>query len=597
MHIVATAGHVDHGKSALVEALTGTHPDRLAEERRRGLTLDLGFAWTDPAAGGPIAFVDVPGHQRFVPTMLAGVGPAPAALLVVAADEGMRAQSYEHLRALHALRVAHGLLVVTKTDLADAGPALAGARAALAGTSLAGVPAVPVSARTGAGLPELRAALDRLAAGLPAPDPAADVRLWLDRAFTIAGAGTVVTGTLSGGTLRVGDALLLGDVPVRVRGLQALGAARESVAAAARVAVNLRGVPRAAARRGLALLTPGAWLTADTVDVRLDPAPDDTRPGRTARGGGRERIGRDGMLHVGSAAVPVHARALAPDLARLRLARPLPLRVGDRALWRDPGSHAIVGVVVLDVRPPPLDRRHRPADRAAALAGGVPDGAALLAAHGLRRGAELRAMGVTPPGTPAAGDWYADPAHWAALRGRLAAAVAAYAAGNPLHPAMPVEAAAAALGVAPEVAGALVAPPLVRRGGRIAAGDAGLPEPVRAAVAALLAGLADAPFAAPAADRLAALGLGGRELAAAARAGLLLRLPGGVVLGPAAPAAAAARLAELPQPFTASAARLAWGTSRRVAIPLLEHLDATGRTIRVDDAHRRLSDRPPADGA
>lgn len=574
MHIIATAGHVDHGKSALVEALTGTHPDRLVEERRRGLTIDLGFAWT--AGPDPIAFVDVPGHRRFVGTMLAGVGPAPAALFVVAADEGMRAQSYAHLRALHAFGVRHGVLAVTRADLADPGAALAEARAALAGSTLRGAAAVAVSARTGAGLDALRAALRRCVAALPHPDPDADVRLWADRAFTATGAGTVVTGTLQAGRLRVGDALLLDGREVRVRALQTLGQRRDEVTAAARVAVNLRGVPREDLRRGAALLTPGAWLHTDEVDVRWTTA--DVPP-------------RDGTLHIGAAAVPVRLRALDAHHARLRLARRLPLRVGDRALWRDPGSGAIAGVTVLDVRPPALGRRLRGRDRAAALACGVPDAAALLRWHGLLRAPTLRAMGVSPPGAPVAGDWHADPGHWARLRERLRAAATAYAAKNPLFAAMPVEAAAEALGVDRSVVPALVAAPLALREGRIAAAGTGaaLPAAVRRAVDTLLRDLAAAPFAVPDAPRLAALGLGARELAAAARAGLLLRLADTVVLAPEAPDEAVRRLATLDQPFTASDARRVWGTARRVAIPLLEHLDAAGRTVRVDDNRRRLA--------
>src|SRR5688572_25526016 len=201
MFVVATAGHVDHGKSTLVRALTGMEPDRLAEEQRRGMTIELGFVWTPLPSGSVVAFVDVPGHQRFVPTMLAGAGPVPAALVVVAADEGWMPQSAEHLAALDALGVRHGLIAVTRSDLADPGPALDRARAEVAATSLGTVEAVSVSATTGKGLADLRVALDRLGAMLPAADPAAPVRLWVDRCFTIHGSGTVVTGTLGAGTL------------------------------------------------------------------------------------------------------------------------------------------------------------------------------------------------------------------------------------------------------------------------------------------------------------------------------------------------------------------------------------------------------------
>src|SRR6516225_12337473 len=171
MYVVATAGHVDHGKSTLVRALTGMEPDRWAEERRRGMTIDLGYAWMTLPSGERLAFVDVPGHERFVPNMLAGVGPVPAVMFVVAADEGWMPQSAEHLAAIDALAISRGLLVVTRADLADPAPALRDAGDRIRGTSLGGVDATAVSAVTGEGLPELRAALDRLAASMPASDP------------------------------------------------------------------------------------------------------------------------------------------------------------------------------------------------------------------------------------------------------------------------------------------------------------------------------------------------------------------------------------------------------------------------------------------
>ena len=223
MHVIATAGHVDHGKSALVRALTGMEPDRWAEERRRGLTIDLGFAWTTLPSGRRLALVDVPGHERFVGNMLAGVGSVPAALVVVAADDGWSAQTAEHVAVLDALGVRHALLAVTKSDVADAGPVLADVRERLAGTSMGEVTGVGVSALTGAGMPELTAALERLLAELPAPATDGSVRLWIDRAFTIRGAGTVVTGTLAAGAVEAGDRLDLGGREVVVRGVQSLG--------------------------------------------------------------------------------------------------------------------------------------------------------------------------------------------------------------------------------------------------------------------------------------------------------------------------------------------------------------------------------------
>jgi selenocysteine-specific elongation factor len=586
MHVVATAGHVDHGKSTLIRALTGMEPDRWAEERRRGMTIDLGFGWTSLPSGQRVAFVDVPGHERFVANMLAGAGGAPAVLFVVAADEGWMPQSAEHLDALDALGVRHGLLAVTRCDLADPAPAAARAVEEIGRTTLGAVEPVVVSGRTGAGLADLRAALDRLLRALPVPDPGADVRLWVDRAFTIRGAGTVVTGTLGAGRLRVGDELLLApaSLPVRVRALQALGEPVEEVTGVSRVAVNLRGLPVEDVRRGHALLTPARWLAVAEVDVRL-------RGGATGNEQARD-LPAECLLHIGSAQVAVRLRPLGPDTARLALSTPLPLRIGDRAVLRDSGRHRIAaGLTVLDVAPPPLRRRGSAAARAAELAtmDGRPDGAAELGRRLMVRSAELAAMGADPPVPPAAGDWLVEPAHWAALRERLSRTVSDYQADHPLDHGMPVEAARQRLGL-PDVrlAQALVAAPLRLADGRISSGAPSLPRPIERAVAALRGDLADRPYSAPEAHRLAELGLGPRELAAAVRAGALAKVAEGIYLLPGAVAAVTAALAGLPQPFTVSEAREALGTTRRVVVPLLELLDARGQTRRLVD-NRRLA--------
>ncbi|MFG1939329.1 selenocysteine-specific translation elongation factor [Micromonospora tulbaghiae] len=586
MWVVATAGHVDHGKSTLVRALTGMEPDRWAEERRRGMTIDLGFAWTALPSGGTIAFVDVPGHERFVPNMLAGVGPVPAALIVVAADEGWMPQSAEHLAALDALGVSYGLLAVTRADLADPGPATARARAEIAATSLGEVEAVPVSAVTGAGLPELRAALDRLTARLPDPARDAPVRLWADRAFTVRGSGTVVTGTLGGGRLRVGDELELAATgeAVRVRGLHSLGVARAEVEAVARVAVNLRGLSRDRVGRGDALLTPGRFGRTDLLDVRLAGDPAANLPATLT-------------LHVGSAAVPARVRPLGPDTVRLRLARPLPLLIGDRALLRDPGRHHVAGgVTVLDVDPPPLRRRGAAAVRAAVLAGldGRPDLAGELRRRRLIRAGDLTRMGVPPTAMPVAGQWLADPEHWRNLGRRLTDEVTRYAAEHPLAAGVPVDVLRHRLDLPDRaLVTALLRPPLRLRDGLVtAAGQGTLPDPVARAVDRVRAEYGDRPFQAPEAHHLADLGLGPREIGAAVRAGALLKLAENVVLLPGAPDDAVRVLAGLPQPFTLSAARQALGTTRRVAVPLLELLDRRGATRRLPDDAREVV-RPP----
>lgn len=586
MYVVATAGHVDHGKSTLIRALTGMEPDRWAEEHRRGMTIDLGFAWTGLSSGATVAFVDVPGHEGFVPNMLAGVGTVPAVMFVVAADEGWMPQSREHLEALSALGVRDGLLVVTRSDLMDPELARDEALEHLAGSSLGRVPAVCVSGRTGSGLEELREALDTMLAGLPAANVDGDVRLWVDRAFTIRGAGTVVTGTLGAGTLGVGDEFVLSPQGrrVSVRGLQCLGERVESVSATARVAVNLRGVPRDAVGRGRALLTPDAWLRTRILDVGLT-------------GVAAADLPRQVMLHAGTAAVQARVRPLGDDTARLSLAEPLPLRIGDRALVRDPGAGRIPGAVtVLDVRPPPLRRRGAAAARAGQLAtmAGKPDGAGELRRRGLVLRADLVAMGAqVPVCTPEAGGWLVDPDVLDSRAALLVGAVADHDESNPLEPGMPVETARQLTGM-PEAGlvqlllGRPEAATLYLNNGRIHRQASGptLPAQVRRAVDALRGDLAEHPFAAPEAGRLKELGLGPKQLAAATRSGDLLKIAEGVYLAPGVDQLAVERLLDLPSPFTLSQARRALATSRRVIAPLMELLARRGVTRRLpDDTH------------
>ncbi|MGI5253472.1 selenocysteine-specific translation elongation factor [Actinacidiphila glaucinigra] len=585
MRVIATAGHVDHGKSALIQALTGTHPDRLAEERRRGLTIDLGFAWTDVPSGERLTFVDVPGHERFVPTMLAGVGPVPAVLFVVAADEGWKPQSAEHLAAVDALGVRHGLLAVTRCDLADPGPATAQALDRIRSSTLGDVEAVAVSARTGTGLAELRAALDRLAARLPDGDADAPVRLWIDRAFTVRGSGLVVTGTLGAGRIRRGDVLVTARSgrSVRVRALQALGQEAGLVRATTWLAVNLRGLDKESTGRGDALLTPGGFVPCLRCDVRVH--------GGTPAG----ELPRTAVAHIGSAAVPVRVRPLGADIVRLTLPAPLPLRVGDRAVLRDPGLRRVLaGLTVLDPRPPDLLRRGAAARRAAELgvALGAPSEADELRRRLLVTRQELTAMGVAVHTVPVAGDWHAEPAHWTALRARLTELVTAYRTERPAEEGVPVDIARHRLGLpSTSLVEALVTPPLRLSLGRVSSGPDSLPAAVADAVGRLTAELAGRPFAAPQAQRLAELGLGRRELAAAVRHGAVLLLAEHVVLLPDAPRLAADRLSELDQPFTVGTASRALETSRRVTVPLLEHCDGQGITELLPDRRRRCAPR------
>ncbi len=594
MYVVATAGHVDHGKSTLVKRLTGREPDRWAEERDRGLTIDLGFVWTRTPADRDVAFVDVPGHEKFLGNMLAGVGPAPAVMFVVAADEGWQEQSDDHRDAVNAFGVRHGLVVLTRADRASAERRTqveARVRRELAGTTLADAPVVTVSAHTGEGIDELLATLDAVLAAAPAPSTQARVRMWIDRSFTIRGAGTVVTGTLAAGTVAVGDTLSLSTAAglreVQVRSIQSEESAHETIGPVNRVALNLRGVSAEEVGRGDALLTPDAWPVVGVVDARRTSGADFADPPQEV------------ALHVGTAQVQAQVRPLGEEHVRLTLDRPLPLAVGDRMVLRKSGDrHVHAGVAVLDVDPPELTRRGDARRRAADLVALPETGDVVheVTRRGAIRREDLLRFGLAVPETPPTGivafrGWWIHAPQVIAWRDTLTDALDAHLAANPLSPGLSRGAALSALALPAEellalpVAAAKLeqAEGLIRQPG--AKVDLGAAE---AGVATLEARLRTAPFVAPEADDLAALNLRAKQLAAAERAGRLLRLAEGVVLLPDAPRKAKAVLAGLPQPFTTSEARKALGTSRRVAIPLLEHMDAKAMTRRIDGANRRV---------
>jgi len=274
MRVVSTAGHVDHGKSTLIERLSGIDPDRLAEEKARGLTIDLGFAWFVTPAGHEIGVVDVPGHERFVHNMLAGVGSVDATIFVVAANEGWKPQSEEHLGILDMLGARGAVVALTKSDLVDDITLKARARqiaGRLAGTTLAGSEVIPVSAAKGTGIDKLLAAIDRMLARAGEPSDRAWPRVFLDRAFSVKGAGTVVTGTLTGGTLSLDQAVVVlpaGHVS-RLRGIQTHKKVLDVARPVSRVALNLAGLERAQLGRGDAVVLPGQWHPTTELDVRL----------------------------------------------------------------------------------------------------------------------------------------------------------------------------------------------------------------------------------------------------------------------------------------------------------------------------------------
>jgi selenocysteine-specific elongation factor len=363
LHVIGTAGHVDHGKSALVERLTGMDPDRFAEEKARGLTIDLGFAWLTLPSGNEIGLIDVPGHERFVKNMLAGAGGITICLFVVAANEGWKPQSGEHLAIVDTLGISSGVIVLTKSDLVeDLDAVRASVAAHVAGTSLASFPVVACSSVTGDGLDELVAELDRVVSRTA---PAVDVgrpRLWVDRVFTIAGAGTVVTGTLAGGSLSAGASVEIapeGRV-TRVRTIQSHKKEVASIAPGNRVALNLAGLERQGAERGNAIVLPGSFRTTRLIDVELSA----TSVDQMGRAAGITEKGAH-LLYVGSAEVPVRVKLIGSDaiepggsgFAQLRLQDPLPLQRDDRFVLRDAGRVVTLGGGrVLDPLPEPARR-------------------------------------------------------------------------------------------------------------------------------------------------------------------------------------------------------------------------------------------------
>lgn len=356
MRVVATAGHVDHGKSSLVRVLTGTDPDRWAEEQRRGLTLDLGFAHTTLASGAGISFVDVPGHVRFLPNMLAGVGAVSACMFVVAATEVWKPQSEEHLRILELLGVTHGIIALTKVDLVDDDHRwLAAAEVAdrVAGTFLENAASIEVSSTTGEGLDELRQALERLAESTPAAPDRGRPRLWVDRVFAARGSGTVVTGTLTGGEVAVDDRVEVGAGRhlARLRGLQTLGHTVERIGPGHRVAMNLAGVEHHQLRRGDAVVRPEQWHHTHMVDAEL-----------RVLAGLDHVVSRRGayVAYVGSAEIPVRMRVLGREAiepggrqaVRLHLGLDVPVLPGDRFVLRESGrGETVGGGEILDVAP------------------------------------------------------------------------------------------------------------------------------------------------------------------------------------------------------------------------------------------------------
>ena len=356
MHIIATAGHVDHGKSTLVRALTGTDPDRLAEEKKRGLTIDLGFAFTTLPSGRKLSFIDVPGHIRFIKNMLAGVGGVDACIFVVAATEGWKPQSEEHLRILELLGISHGIVALTQIGLVDdelAQLAHMDIEEKTEGSFLQDAPVIAVDSIDGTGIDELRDALDVLTKEAPNATNTKRPRLWIDRSFAATGAGSVVTGTLTGGRIRVDDELTLipGEKQTRIRAIQTQGEARTKIDPGHRVALNLTHVDQQALSRGVALVFDDQWHRTNRFDASIQILANLSH-----------EVSRRGAfsLYIGSGEWPVRIRVLGPKRlapgskgqVRVFLSEDLPLLPGDRFVLRESGRDETVGGgQVLDVDP------------------------------------------------------------------------------------------------------------------------------------------------------------------------------------------------------------------------------------------------------
>ncbi len=575
MRVVATAGHVDHGKSTLVLALTGTDPDRFPEEKARGLTIDLGFAFCTLPSGADVGFVDVPGHTRFIKNMLAGVGAVDIAMLVVAANEGWKPQSEEHLRILDLLDVRHGIVVVTKAETVDTETlelAQIEVEEHLQGSTFEALEIVTCDARTGSGLDDVRTALDRVLSTAPSARDVQRPRLWIDRVFAAKGAGTVVTGTLTGGAITTDDELDAGGHRVRVRGIESHGQPSGRGDPGARIALNLVGVDRHDLARGDAVVRAGQWRAVTTVDVDITVLAE-------------AELKRRGRLTaaVGSGEHRVWLRRLDDRFARLRFDDPLPLAPGDRIVLRDSGAkRTVAGAIVLDVTPV-----RRAADAPSRLTKPLArrileDGWVGVAGLDARTGMPADAARdlLVAAGGEGLGESIVDADVAAAARGDAHAEVHAHHREHPNDAGIALIDLARTLGLEIAQLDALVtsSPELVVDRGRVRDRDHATPRATSAAGRALLAALATEPFAPPMpGDRALARTL--------VREGAVVEVDGIYFAATAIDAARALVIAALRDrgSLTIADARDVLGSTRKYVVPIMGRMDSEGVTRRRGD--------------
>lgn len=609
LHVVATAGHVDHGKSSLIARLTGIDPDRLAEEKRRGLTIDLGFAWLTLPSGREIGFVDVPGHERFIRNMLAGVGPLRLVLFVVAADEGWKPQSEEHLQIVDVLGADGAVVALTKGDLVDEvalEERTAQVRQRLAGTRLESAVIVPCSAATGKGIDDVRDALDAMVAAAPLPETEGRPRQYLDRVFTMRGSGTVVTGTLTGGPIRVGQEveILPSGHRGRIRGLQTHKRPLEVAVPVRRLAVNLSGTPREALERGDVLTLPGQWRPTAMFDAMLRPVRGLTHP-LSPRGAY--------MLHAGSAERNVRIRLFSNDdermpderLIRVTARRPMVLDVGDRFVLREAGRReTVAGGVVLDPEPPRRwDEEHTAILRSRREATDRPEIAQLLVRErGFVRASDVAILtgadtdAVVDRGAIRVGRWLTLPDVLATVATDLTEALAAHHRAHPLRAGAEVgEARSILAGIDPRLDDAALADAVllhVEQSGRIErAGSAVRLTSHRATTVGrddadrLVDAVRSGEPTPPTVKELADAGFGRDLVDAACGEGRLVRVSPDLVMTPefVGRAEDLLRSSGPGGAITVSDFRQALGTSRKYALPLLEYFDGRGVTRRRGD--------------